>query len=729
MTLAPRARWLELVESIEKARRQYYLMDSPTISDLEYDAQFAELVDLEQQFLELATGDSPTQSVGGARGEIFEPVTHLQPMFSLDNAFDQSELAAWVKRVTSALNSFPQTLLEPKIDGLAVDLVYVNGLLRTVATRGDGHTGEDVTYNSQFISAIPRAFSPKKGAMVPDLLEVRAEVFFTLAQFSEINDQAMSVGHTPFANPRNAAAGTLRQRVDRREEEIAKARVKSPSDESSEKHQMRIARLVDDYSRASESLSALQLVCHGIGAHQGVVFKTQSEAYRVLGSLGMPISSLNETANNTEQLSDYLCRLEAQRHDLDFEIDGCVIKVDDLKLQRELGETSRAPRWAIAFKFAPEVVRTKLIDISVSVGRTGRVTPFAVMKPVQVAGSTVSVATLHNIEEIGRKGLLIGDDVYLRKAGDVIPEVIGPVVESRNGSEKKFCMPKLCPSCKTKLHKKKDDDVDIRCPNARSCPAQLKERLFHVGSRGALDIEGLGEKAADALLECDLVIDEAALFSLTAQQLLTCSFFTRAPSSNELGPQLSAAGVQLLDQLDKAKSRPLWRYLVALSIRHVGPTAAQAIAQELPSIELIQDAQIEQLSRIEGVGPVIAASIREWFSEPWHREIVNQWQARGVHMADAPGKARLGSGPLQGITLVITGSIEGYTREGAIAAAQQAGAKVSSSVSKKTDFCVVGENPGSKADKATTLGVPVLDASAFEVLLAQGVKVAQGLAT
>ncbi len=729
MTKAPRARWLELVEAIEDARRQYYLMDSPTISDGEYDRLFAELVALEQDHLELATGDSPTQSVGGARDEVFEPVDHLQPMFSLDNAFDKTELDAWVKRVTSALDDFPEMLLEPKIDGLAVDLVYVNGLLKSVATRGDGRTGEDVTYNSQFVTAIPRAFVPAKGASVPDLLEVRAEVFFTLVEFAKINDQAMAAGRTPFANPRNAAAGTLRQRVDRREEEIAKVRVKSQVSGISDKHQMRIARLVDDYSRASESLASLRLVCHGIGAHQGVAFKTQTEAYQVLISLGLPVSALNETAGDLESLNDYLGRLESQRHDLDFEIDGGVIKVNDLNLQRRLGETSRAPRWAIAYKFPPEVVRTRLIDISVSIGRTGRATPFAVMESVVVAGSTVSVATLHNIEEIARKGLLIGDVVYLRKAGDVIPEVIGPVVEMRQGNEKKFRMPKNCPDCNTPLRKEKDDDVDIRCPNTRGCPAQLRERLFHVGSRGALDIEGLGEKAAEALLECGLLSDEAGLFGLTAQKLATCPFFTRAAGSTESGAQLGAAGVLLLEQLNKAKHRPLWRYLVALSIRHVGPSAAKEIARAFPSINQIRDASAEQLSEIDGVGPVIAASIREWFAEEWHRAIVEQWQANGVKMAEEVTHVANSVQLLSGVTLVITGSIEGHTRDSAIEAAQRAGAKVTSSVSKKTDFCVVGENPGSKADRANVLGVPVLDARAFEVLLSQGVEEARLLAT
>lgn len=729
MTASPRTRWLELVEAIEEARRQYYLLDRPTISDAEYDSLFAELVALEGKHLELATGDSPTQSVGGARGEIFEPVEHLQPMFSLDNAFDQTELEAWLKRLLNALGKFPEMLLEPKIDGLAVDLVYVNGLLKTVATRGDGRTGEDVTYNSQFITAIPRAFVPAKGAKVPDLLEVRAEVFFTIAEFSQINDQAMAAGRTPFANPRNAAAGTLRQRVDRREEEIAKAREKTLGVESSERHQMRIARLVDDYSRASESLAALRLVCHGIGAHQGVNFSTQSEAYQVLQSLGLPVSTLNEVVETAADLSDYLSRLESKRHDLEFEIDGGVAKVNNLALQEQLGATSRAPRWAIAYKFPPEVVRTKLVDISVSVGRTGRVTPFAVMEPVSVAGSTVSVATLHNVEEIARKGILIGDVVYLRKAGDVIPEVIGPVVELRTGSEKKFRMPKTCPACQAMLRKENEDDVDIRCPNSRTCPAQLRERLFHVGSRGALDIEGLGEKAAEALLECGLVEDESGLFSLDEDKLMSCPFFTRSPMPGETGEQLGAAGVLLLEQIEKAKRRPLWRYLVALSIRHVGPTAAQAIARELPSIEQIQEATTEQLGEIDGVGPVIAASVREWFTEGWHQDIVDQWRASGVQLADDASRPTSQPGPLSGITVVITGSLDGYTRDSAIEAAQLAGAKVASSVSKKTDFCVVGDRPGSKADKAAALGVPILDGQGFAVLLSQGAHAARALAS
>lgn len=730
MQAKARSRWLELVETIDQARRQYYLRDSPTISDAEYDRLYAELVELEQAFPQLASGDSPTQTVGGARDEIFEPVEHLQRMYSLDNAFDEAELAAWVKRVTATIEDFPRLLLEPKIDGLAIDLVYVNGLLKTVATRGDGQTGEDVTYNSQFITAIPRAFNPVSGAVVPDLLEVRGEVFFGLEDFARINEEATGAGRTPFANPRNAAAGTLRQRIDRREEEIAKVRREQSVRDLSEKQQQRLARLVEEYSRAHESLSSLRLVCHGIGSHEGISFETQSEAYQVLESLGLPVSDLNSTAEGWHDLWGYVTDLEARRHKLKFEIDGAVAKVDRLSLQQRLGETSRAPRWAIAYKFAPEVVRTKLVGISVSVGRTGRVTPYAVMQPVQVAGSTVSMATLHNESEVKRKGVLIGDTIYLRKAGDVIPEVIGPVVELRDGTEKKFRMPKKCPSCATQLAREKADDVDIRCPNARSCPAQLRERLFHVGSRAALDIEGLGEKAADALLACGLVHDEADLFALSETSLKECAFFTRSPLPGEKGAQLGAAGEQLLAQLALAKNRPLWRYLVALSIRHVGPTAAQEIASTFPSIERIMSASVEELAAIDGVGPVIAGSVFDWFKEPWHREIVSKWRASGVALEHVTGQTTEASNDslLRGVTLVITGSLEGYTRDSAIEAARALGAKVSNTVSSKTNFCVVGENPGSKVDKAVSLGVPVLDLAGFNLLLTEGAAAFKNLA-
>jgi DNA ligase (NAD+) len=563
---------------------------------------------------------------------------------------------------------------------------------------------------------------------VPSLLEVRAEVFFELKEFNLLNDHAMSSGRTPFANPRNAAAGSLRQRLDKREQEIAKVRSVQPKPSQGDRHQTRVSRLVDDYSRASDSLRALQVTCHGIGAHEGVSFQTQSGAYELLIALGLPVARLNELATSSKEVSAYLSALEKKRHDLEFEIDGAVIKVNDLKLQERLGETSRAPRWAIAYKFPPEVVRTKLLDIEVSVGRTGRVTPFAVMEPIRVAGSTVSVATLHNAQEITRKGVLIGDMVYLRKAGDVIPEVIGPVVELRDGTQKQFRMPKKCPDCGTTLARENDDDVDIRCPNARGCPSQLRERLTHIGSRGALDIEGLGEKAAAALLNCGLLKDEAGLFALTRDDLMKCEFFTRAPARGEVGEQLSAGGELLLEQLDKAKHRPLWRYLVALSIRHVGPTAAQEIAEKNSSIEAIANATPESLSEISGLGPVIAASVSEWFQEPWHKNIVSSWQAAGVQMRDEQSSGGAQK-PLSGLTVVITGSLSGFTRESAIEAARSAGAKVASSVSKKTDFCIVGESPGSKAEKAIELGVPVLNESGFEILLREGATAAGKLAT
>jgi len=728
MDAKARTRWLQLVEAIDDARRQYYLKDSPTISDAEYDKLFKELVALELSNPELSSGDSPTQSVGGEKGEPFEPVEHLRRMFSLDNAFDTKELDAWQDRIVSALGEFPQMLLEPKIDGLAIDLVYVNGLLKSVATRGDGRTGEDVTYNSQFIPAIPRAFAPVGKVSVPSLLEVRAEVFFELKEFNLLNDHAMSSGRTPFANPRNAAAGSLRQRLDKREQEIAKVRSVQPKPSQGDRHQTRVSRLVDDYSRASDSLRALRVTCHGIGAHEGVSFQTQSGAYELLIALGLPVARLNELAASPKEVSAYLSALEKKRHDLEFEIDGAVIKVNDLKLQERLGETSRAPRWAIAYKFPPEVVRTKLLDIEVSVGRTGRVTPFAVMEPIRVAGSTVSVATLHNAQEITRKGVLIGDMVYLRKAGDVIPEVIGPVVELRDGTQKQFRMPKKCPDCGTTLARENDDDVDIRCPNARGCPSQLRERLTHIASRGALDIEGLGQKAAEALLNCGLLADEAGLFALTRDDLMKCEFFNRAPARGEVGEQLSAGGELLLEQLDKAKHRPLWRYLVALSIRHVGPTAAQEIAEKNSSIEAIANATPESLSEISGLGPVIAASVCEWFQEPWHKNIVSSWQAAGVQMRDEQPSGGAQK-PLSGLTVVITGSLSGFTRESAIEAARSAGAKVASSVSKKTDFCIVGESPGSKAEKAIELGVPVLNESGFEILLREGATAAGKLAT
>jgi len=703
----PAARWRELVEQIDEARRRYYVDDAATLSDAEYDELFRELEALEAAHPELVSADSPTQSVGGEASGMFAPVEHLQRLLSLDNAFSADELAAWAARLERDLGSVPELLCELKVDGLAVDIVYERGRMRSLATRGDGRVGEDVTYNARFIPAIPKSLSASPDHPVPELVEVRGEVFFPTAAFDALNAEVTAQGLSPFANARNAGAGTLRQRIDSRETELAAMR---------EKGSTTVARLEAELELALTRLRGLQLVVHGIGVWHGHEPARQSEAYAALCGWGLPTSDRIQVVPDLAGVEAYVDFYGEHRHDVEHEIDGVVVKVDDLATQGRLGSTSRAPRWAIAYKYPPEVVRTRLLDIEVNVGRTGRVTPFAVMAPVKVAGSTVSMATLHNSDEVVRKGVLIGDLVFLRKAGDVIPEVLGPVVEERTGAERAFVMPTHCPSCGTELAPAKEGDVDIRCPNQRSCPSQLRERVFHVASRGALDIEGLGFKAAVALLDEGIVADEGDVLGLTAARLRRSVFFTRADATE--GRVLTANAEKLLVELDTAKSRPLWRVIVALSIRHVGPTAAQALARELGDLDRIAASSVEELSAVEGVGPIIAEAVVDWFSVDWHRDVVRKWREAGVRMAEE--RVDAGPRPLDGVTVVITGTVEGWSRDGATLAVQERGGKVSGSVSKKTDFVVVGENPGSKAEKAVELGRPVLDAAGFAVLLQDG---------
>lgn len=712
-----RQRWEELVDAINAARTAYYQHERPTISDEEYDALYRELEEIEHQHPELASGESPTQTVGGGRSEMFDPVQHLVRLYSLDNSFDDSELQAWFDRIERAVGRIPPLLCEIKIDGLAVDLVFRDGVLTSVATRGDGVTGEDITYNAQFISAIPSRLAT---AEPPAVLEVRGEVFMATANFENVNDEQMAAGATPFANPRNAASGTIRQRMDKRWEELTAARSASGSRATA-----RLERLEREYSLAVGRLSALGFTAHGVGAREGLDIASQSEVYALLSQMGVPVSERMAVKDSTAGVREYIAYYSEHRHDVEHEIDGVVIKVDDFALQSQLGETSRAPRWAIAYKYPPEVVRTRLLDIAVNVGRTGRVTPFAVMDPVRVAGSTVSMATLHNQYEVERKGVLIGDMVFLRKAGDVIPEVIGPVIEARTGDERAFVMPDTCPECGTALRPEKEGDKDIRCPNAASCPAQLRERLFHVASRGALDIEGLGYKAATALLDCGVVQDIGDLFLLDADALISCPFFTREPAKGEAGPQLTENAKTMLANLDLARTKPLWRMLVALSIRHVGPTAAQALATEFGSMASIAAADLDRLSQVEGVGQVIAEAVVEWFAQDWHREIIDKWDRGGVRLRDdVSGNSLKLPQTLAGATIVITGSVPGHTRDEAGAAAAARGAKVAGSVSKKTTALVAGESAGSKLDKANALGIPVIPAEMFEVLVEQGLDAA-----
>ena len=653
------------------------MLDQPTVSDAQFDALMRELEELEGEHPDLRTPDSPTQKVGGAVSTLFTPVEHLQAMQSLDNAFSDEELTAWFTRVERSVGDAAELLCELKVDGLAVNVTYRDGRLVRGATRGDGRSGEDVTPNVRAVQGIPDRLTGSAEHPVPALLEVRGEVFFPVRGFEELNASLVEAGKPPFANPRNAAAGSLRQK--------------------------------DPRVTASRPL---RMICHGLGAREGFEPMRQSQAYAALAAWGLPVSDRVRVLGDLAAVREFIGYYGEHRHDVEHEIDGVVVKVDQLDLQRRLGSTSRAPRWAIAFKYPPEEVNTKLLDISVNVGRTGRVTPFGVMEPVRVSGSTVELATLHNASEVARKGVLIGDTVVVRKAGDVIPEIVGPVVDLRDGSERKFVMPTHCPVCQTELRPAREGDADIRCPNTRSCPAQLRERIYHVAGRGAFDIEALGYEASVALLDAGVVRDEGDLFDLDEKALLEVGLFT-----NKDG-RLSANGARLLANLETAKDQPLWRVLVALSIRHVGPTAARAMARAFGSLDTIADAPTEALAAVDGVGPTIAEAVREWFTVDWHRDVVAKWRAAGVRMVDEADDTVPRT--LDGLTIVVTGSLTGFSRDQAKEAITARGGKASSSVSKKTDFLVAGEAAGSKLDKAHSLGVPVLDEEGFAVLLADG---------
>ncbi|MGY1711079.1 NAD-dependent DNA ligase LigA [Geodermatophilus sp. SYSU D00758] len=678
-----RTRHRDLSEELDRYAFAYYVQDAPLVSDGQYDELMAELKAIEAAHPALVTPDSPSQKVNGGFAATFAPVQHLERMQSLDNAFSSDELSAWAARVEREVGTGARYLCELKVDGLAVALLYEHGRLVRAATRGDGVTGEDVTANVRTMRDVPQQLT---GGDLPARLEVRGEIYFPVEAFADLNASMVEQGKAPFANPRNAAAGSLRQKDPR----ITASR-------------------------------PLRLVVHGLGAHDGWRPERQSEAYARLHELGLPTSDRYEVVDDLEGVWAYVERYREQRHSVEHEIDGVVVKVDQVALQRRLGSTSRAPRWAIAFKYPPEEATTKLLDIRVNVGRTGRVTPFAFMEPVKVAGSTVQLATLHNASEVQRKGVLIGDTVVIRKAGDVIPEVLGPVVAARTGGERPFTMPTHCPECGTELRYEKEGDADIRCPNARSCPAQLRERVFHVAGRGAFDIENLGYEAAVALLQGGLLQDEGDVFSLDGDALCRTAFFTRKDGA------LSANGQKLLANLQTRKDVPLWRVLVALSIRHVGPTAAQALARDFRSLDRIAGASEEELAAADGVGPTIAASVRDWFAVDWHREVVEKWRAAGVRMADEGEDT--GPGPLTGVTVVVTGSLRDFSRDQATAAIQERGGKVTGSVSRKTGFVVVGADPGSKYDKAVQVRVPVLDDDGFRVLLDEGPEAARAVAT
>lgn len=788
-----RRRWEELAELVERARAAYYdaLDAESTTSDAAYDALYRELEDLEAAWPQLRVPHSPTRSVGGGRAQAFSPVTHAERMYSLQDVFSLEEVQEWAERVCADLGvadaSLPMTA-EVKIDGLAVALTYTDGVLTRAATRGDGTTGEDVTANVRTIASVPHRLS---GDQVPSLIEVRGEVYFPVEAFARFNrerqednarrearDRALEEQGggkrvrkeamlQVFANPRNAAAGSLRQK--------------------------------DPAITASRPLA---FIAHGIGAYTPAPGEQlpalQHEWYELLAGWGLPVSPYNALVVGRAEREAYIERYAEHRHDLIHEIDGIVFKIDARDQQGRLGYTSRVPRWATAYKYPPEEVHTRLLDIDVQVGRTGRVTPFGIMEPVLVAGSTVARATLHNAEEVTRKGVRIGDLVVLRKAGDVIPEIVGPVVEARDGSERVFVMPAACPSCGTPLAPAKEGDVDLRCPNTRSCPAQVTERVAHVGSRGALDVEGLGDEAAAALTQPDagqeealaalaagryletergrirlrtkdleslapaqrlglartyleehgigeqepVLTGEAGLFELSEDDLaevfvyqsvrrrgeatgdwrLARFFWTKQTYTPDGDVKKASVpgknATAVLAQLEAAKAQPLWRVLVALSVRHVGPTAARALAARFGSLEALRQASLDELSQVDGVGPTIAAAWQEWLEVDWHREILDRWAAAGVRTQDEV--TTTAPQTLAGLSVVVTGTLEHFTREGAKEAIVARGGKAAGSVSKRTSYVVVGANAGSKETKARELGVPVLDEEGFRALLEHG---------
>ncbi|WP_030749560.1 NAD-dependent DNA ligase LigA [Streptomyces sp. NRRL F-5135] len=709
-----RERHTQLAEQIEEHRFRYYVKDQPVISDGEFDRLLRSLEALEEEYPELRTPDSPTQQVARAYETEFTAVQHRERMLSLDNAFDEEELAAWADRVAREVGTPGYHFLcELKVDGLAVNLTYEHGRLTRAATRGDGRTGEDITPNVRTIADIPNRL---KGDRVPDLVEIRGEVYFPMEGFQELNARLVEAGDKPFANPRNAAAGSLRQ--------------KDPK---------------------VTATRPLHMVVHGIGAREGFDIDCLSHAYGLLREWGLPTARHNRVVEGIDGVREFIAYYGENRHSVEHEIDGVVVKLDEIPLQGRLGSTSRAPRWAIAWKYAPEEVNTKLVNIRVGVGRTGRVTPYAQVEPVVVAGSEVEFATLHNQDVVKAKGVWIGDTVVLRKAGDVIPEILGPVVDLRPEDAYEFEMPAECPECGTPLRAMKEGDVDLRCPNARTCPAQLRERLFYLAGRKCLDIENFGYVAAAALTKplepkTPPLVDEGDLFDLTIERLLPIRAYVLDSDSGlpkrdpETGEEKIATvfanqegeprknALAMLEHIAEARQRPLARIIAGLSIRHVGPVAAEALAREFRSIDRIEQATEEELAAVDGVGGIIAASVKQWFEVDWHREILRKWRAAGVRMEDEGAGEDVGDRPLAGLTVVVTGTLERYTRDGAKEALQAQGAKVTGSVSKKTAFVVVGENPGSKHDKAMQLKVPVLDEQGFTTLLEQGVDAAREVA-
>lgn len=672
-------RWQELADEVRLHRERYYYGD-PTISDADFDALLAQLRTLEDEHPELVTGPSPLTEVAPTppTSSPFRNVDHRERMLSLDNVFDGAQLESWLERTPA-----DTYLTELKIDGASINLLYVNGELELALTRGDGTTGEDITHNAKTLDDIPQKLKGTEEFPVPELVEVRGEVFITVEDFATMNAQRQAEGLKMFANPRNAAAGAMRQKN-------AEDTAKRP----------------------------LRLICHGIGAREGFIPQSQHEAYQAIAAWGLPVSPYTKQVHSAKEVVEQVTYWGEHRHDAAHEMDGVVIKVDSLSEQLELGATSRAPRWAIAYKYPPEEAVTTLRNIRIGIGRTGRATPYAVMEPKYVAGSTVTMATLHNPTEAHRKGVMLGDRIMIRKAGEVIPEVLGPVEDERTGKERPFIYSSICPECGTALAPTKEGDADWRCPNTRSCPGQLHTRLTYLSGRGAFDIDALGERAAYDLINSGVLSDESGLFNLKKQDLeRTTAYSTKAGSLNK-------AGETLLEKLESAKQVDLWRVIVALSIRHAGPTAAKALAAHYHSIAAIQEASVEEMSTIEGVGEIIAQSIADWFTVDWHRNIVNSWSAAGVRMEEeVPEKSEEDLAQaklLDGLTIVVTGTLENFDRDGAKEAIESRGGKAAGSVSKKTSFLVAGEKAGSKLTKAEDLGVPVLNEQQFVELLEKG---------
>lgn len=657
-----RSRVSKLREEIAHHAHRYHVRDDPEISDAEYDELMRELSQLEEQFPDLIVPDSPTQRVGAPPSQMFAPVDHRSPMWSLDNAFDFDELIAWGKRVERLLGSTPDFYSEPKVDGAAVNLVYEDGRLVSGATRGDGRTGEDVTANLKTIEAIPLRL---RGSKPPAILEVRGEVYMPVEEFKRVNAELMEIEHRLFANPRNAAAGALRQK--------------------------------DPKITASRRLS---IVCHGVGVFGGKRPGRHSEMMGQLQDLGLRVLPEAKSLGTLEVVFAYCEEQQKRRHDFEFQVDGVVVKVDDLAHREELGFTSKSPRWAIAYKFPPEEKSTKLLKIEVNVGRTGAVTPFAILEPVVLSGARVVKATLHNADEVARKDIRVGDWVMVRRAGEVIPEVIAPIPSKRTGKERKFKMPTNCPDCSTALVRPEGEKI-WRCPNAL-CPSRGIESLFHFAARGAMDIEGLGGQTLYELWKRELVRDPGDIYSITRDQLLDLPLY--ADKKADL----------VMSSIEKSKRAGLARVLVGLGISLVGGPTARLLAQEFGSLDAIAAATEEKLLAVEEVGPIVARRLLEWFRSPRNQAILTKLKEGGVVLSEERKKT---TGAFAGKTFVITGTLPGLSREEATSLIEEAGGKVASSVSKRTDYVIAGASPGTKLAKAEELGITVLDEAALRNLL------------